>query len=206
MTQIFRVHPVNPQMRLIRQAVDVLKGGGVVVYPTDSSYACGCAMGHKKALERIIQIRQLGKKHNFTIICRDLSELAIYASVDNVAFRLIKANTPGPYTFILKATGEVPRRLLHPNRKTVGLRVPDNPIALALLEEVKEPLMTTSLRLPGDDNPLIDPEEIYERVGNQVDLMLDGGWGELEFTTVIDLVDGFPEVIREGKGDVSPFK
>lgn len=206
MAQIFRVHPENPQKRLIKQAVDVIRQGGVVVYPTDASYGIGCAIGKKTPLETIIRIRQLDKKHHFTIMCRDLSELAVYARVDNVAFRLLRNNTPGPYTFILRATSETPRRLLHPKRKSIGLRVPDNAIALALLEELGEPLMTSTLQLPGDEYPMIDPEEIDERIGSQVDLILDGGWGDMEYTTVIDLYDEVPEILREGKGDAEPFR
>ena len=184
----------------------MLRKGAVVIYPTDASYAIGCALGHKNALERIIQLRQLGDKHHFTIMCRDLSELAVYAKVDNVAFRLLKHNTPGPYTFILKATSETPRRLLHPKRKSIGLRVPQNPIALDLLEELNEPLMTSTLQLPGDEYPIIDPEEINDRIGKQVDLIIDGGWGEMEYTTVIDMSDEPFEVVRVGKGDPSPFE
>lgn len=206
MAQIFRIHPDNPQKRLITQAVQLIKKGQVVVYPTDASYAIACCLGHKGALDRIIAIRQLTEKHNFTIICRDLSELATYAKVDNVTFRLLKHNTPGPYTFILPATSEVPRRLMHPKRKTIGLRVPGNAIAQALLEELGEPLMTSTLQLPGDEYPMIDPEEIDERIGRQVDLILDGGWGDMENTTVIDLVDDVPEVLRVGKGDPTPFQ
>lgn len=206
MTQIFRIHPDNPQKRLIHQAANILRDGGVIVYPTDAAYAFGCALGNKAALERIVQIRQLGEKHNFTVACHTLSSLAIYARVDNWAYRLLKANTPGAYTFILSATAEVPRRLMHPKRKTIGLRIPDNAIALALLEELGEPIMTTTLILPGDKEPLIDPEEIYERLSKRVDLVIDGGWGELEVTTVIDMGDSSPVVIREGKGDPKPFQ
>ncbi len=206
MTQIFRVHPENPQRRLLKQAVEIIKKGGVVVYPTDASYAIGCAIGNKSSLERIIKIRQLGEKHHFTIMCRDLSELAVYAKVDNVAFRLLKHNTPGPYTFILKATAETPRRLLHPKRKSIGLRVPDNPIALGLLEELNQPLMTSTLQLPGDEYPLIDPEEINERIGKQIDLILDGGWGEMENTTVVNMSDEVVDIMRVGKGDPAPFE
>jgi tRNA threonylcarbamoyl adenosine modification protein (Sua5/YciO/YrdC/YwlC family) len=206
MAQVFRVHPDNPQQRLIRQAVEMIRKGGVVIYPTDAAYAIACAIGHKAALERIIAIRQLGAKHNFTLICRDLSELATYARVDNVVFRLLKHNTPGPYTFILSATSEVPRRLMHPNRKTIGLRVPANPIAQALLAAMDEPLMTTTLIMPGDEFPLTDPEEIEIQLGKRVDLILDGGWGEMECTTVVDLVDGVPQILRQGKGDPAPFQ
>ncbi len=206
MAQIFRVHPDNPQRRLIKQAAEYINKGKVVVYPTDASYAIACCMGNKAALDRIIAIRKLGEKHNFTIICSDLSELATYAKVNNAMYRLLKNNTPGPYTFILPATSEVPRRLMHPKRKTIGLRVPSNPIAQALLEELHQPLMTSTLQLPGDEYPLIDPEEIEERIGKQVDLIIDGGWGEMEYTTVVDMSNEYPEVIREGKGDPEPFR
>lgn len=205
MTQIFRIHPETPQKRLIKQAADRLRAGEVIVYPTDAAYAVGCALENKRGLERIIQLRQLGEKHNFTILCCDLSQLANYARVDNWVFRLLKANTPGPYTFILQATNDVPRRLLHPKRKTVGLRVPDNAIVQSLLEEMGEPIMSTTLLLPGDEFPMTDPEEIYDRVGKLVDLIIDGGWGEMETTTVVDLVDSAPVVLREGKGDTKPF-
>jgi len=206
MTDIFRVHPENPQKRLIKQAADLIRAGAVVVYPTDAAYAIGCALENKRGLERIVQIRQLDEKHQFTILCRDLSELANYAKVDNWAFRMLKANTPGPYTFVLRATNEVPRRLMHPKKKTLGLRVPDNAVVQALLAEVGEPIMSTTLVLPGEQYPLIDPQEIYERVGKQVDLVLDGGWGEMETTTVIDLEDSVPVILRQGKGDCSPFQ
>ncbi len=205
MTQIFRIHPETPQKRLIKQAADRLRAGEVIVYPTDAAYAVGCALENKRGLERIIQLRQLGEKHNFTILCRDLSQLANYARVDNWVFRLLKANTPGAYTFILQATNDVPRRLLHPKRKTIGLRVPDNAIVQSLLEEMGEPIMSTTLLLPGDEYPMTDPEEIAERVGKQVDLIIDGGWGEMETTTVVDLVDSAPVLLREGKGDAKPF-
>lgn len=206
MTEIFRIHPETPQKRLIKQAADRIRGGEVVIYPTDAAYAVGCALENKRGLERIVQLRQVEEKHQFTILCRDLSELANYAKVENWAFRLLKANTPGAYTFILKATSEVPRRLMHAKKKTIGIRVPDNRIVQALLEEVGEPIMSTTLLLPGEDDPLIDPEEIYERVGRQVDLVLDGGWGEMETTTVVDLEEDSPIIIREGKGDPEPFR
>lgn len=205
MTDIFRIHPETPQKRLIKQAADRIRAGEVVIYPTDAAYAVGCALENKRGLERIVQLRQLDEKHQFTILCRDLSELANYAKVENWAFRLLKANTPGAYTFILRATSEVPRRLMHAKKKTIGLRVPDNNVAQALLEEVGEPIMNTTLLLPGDEFPLIDPEEIYERVGRQVDLVVDGGWGEMETTTVVDLEGDSPIVLREGKGDPAPF-
>lgn len=206
MTQIFRIHPDNPQKRLIHQAVHILREGGVIVYPTDAAYAFGCALGNKAALERIVQIRQLGDKHNFTIACHNLSALASYARVDNWAFRLLKHNTPGPYTFILAATAEVPRRLMHPKRKTIGLRIPENNIALALLEELGEPIMTTTLIMPGESEPLIDPEDMYERLAKRVELVIDGGWGEMAFTTVVDMADTRSVIIREGKGDPKPFQ
>src|SRR5690606_28983668 len=197
MTEIFRIHPETPQKRLIKQAADRMRAGEVLVYPTDAAYAVGCALENKRGLERIIQLRQLSEKHNFTILCRDLSQLASYARVDNWAFRLLKANTPRAYTFILTATNDVPRRLMHPKRKTVGLRVPDNPIVQCLLEAMGEPIMSTTLLLPGDEYPMIDPEEIYDRAGKQVDLIIDGGWGEMETTTVVDLVDTAPIILRE---------
>ena len=206
MTQIFRIHPETPQKRLVKQAVDCIRSGGVVVYPTDAAYAIGCALENKRGLERIIRIRELDDKHEFTILCRDLSELATYAKVENWAFRLLKAHTPGPYTFILRATNEVPRRLMHPKKKTLGLRVPENAVVLALLEELGEPLMSTTLKFPGDEYPLIDPEEIYERVGSRVDLVLDGGWGEMETSTVGDLEGEAPVILRLGKGDSAPFQ
>ena len=205
MTEIFRIHPETPQRRLIKQAADRIRKGEVLVYPTDAAYAVGCALENKRGLERIVQMRQLDDKHQFTILCRDLSELATYAKVDNWAFRLLKSNTPGPYTFVLRATNEVPRRLMHPKKKTLGMRVPDNAIVQALLEEVGEPIMSTTLQFPGDDYPAFDPEEIRERVGQSVDLILDGGWGEMETSTVVDLEGETPVVLREGKGDPEPF-
>lgn len=205
MSQIFRVHPESPQLRLIKQAAEIVRNGGVVIYPTDAAYAIGCCIGNKSALNRIIKIRRLDSKHNFTLLCRDLSELATYAKVDNVAYRLLKHNTPGPYTFVLRASAEVPRRLMHPKKKTIGLRVPDNAIALALLEELQKPMMTATLQMPGDEYPMTDPEEMMQFMGKQVDLVIDGGWGEMEYTSVIDMTDDFPVVIREGIGDLSPF-
>lgn len=205
MSQFFQVHPDNPQSRLIKQAVEILQRGGVIAYPTDSAYALGCRLGDKAALERIRRIRRLDENHNFTLICRDLSELGTYARVDNTAFRLIRAHTPGPYTFILRATEEVPRRLMHPKRRTIGLRVPDNRIALALLEALGEPLMSVTLILPGDELPLIDAYDIRERLEHEVDLVIDGGACVPEPTTVIDLADETPVVVRQGKGDSSAF-
>ncbi len=205
MTQMFRVHPRNPQRRLLRQAAEVVRAGGVIVYPTDSSYALGCRIGEKEALERIRAIRRLEPGHNFTLVCRDLSELATYARVDNAAYRFLKALTPGPYTFILRATKEVPRRLQHPRRRTIGIRVPDHVVTQALLEEVGEPLLSVTCQLPGDELPLTDPEEIRERLRGRVDLVVDAGACGVEPTTVIDLVSGVPVVVRRGIGDVEPL-
>lgn len=201
MSQFFQVHPVNPQKRLIQQAVEIIRAGGVIAYPTDSGYALGCQLGEKSALERVRRIRQLDDSHNFTLMCRDLSELGTYARVDNSAFRLIKAHTPGPYTFILKATAEVPRRLLQAKRKTIGLRVPGNPTTLALLEELGEPLMSVSLILPGETLPMTDPYDIRDTLQHQLDLVIDGGFCGLEPTTVVDLVDDVPVIVRRGQGD-----
>lgn len=198
--QFISVHPENPQPRLIKQAVDIVRAGGVIVYPTDSSYALGCHIGDKDAMERIRLIRNIDAKHNFTLVCRDLSEIASYAKVDNAAYRLIKSLTPGPYTFILKATHEVPRRLQNPKRKTIGLRVPNHVIARALLETLGEPLMSSTLMLPDSDVPLNDPEEIFTTLKHQVDLVIDGGNCGLEPTTVVDLEDGTPRIVRHGKG------
>ncbi len=205
MSQFFVIHPVNPQKRLIRQAAELLKAGAVVVYPTDSCYALGCHLGDKDSMERIRRIRQAGKDHNFTLVCRDLSEIATYARVDNPTFRLLKAYTPGPYTFILEATREVPRRLQHPKRKTIGIRVPDHPVPLALLAELGEPVMSSTLMLPGDELPLTDPEEMRARLEHQVDLVIDGGPCGLEPTTVVDLTGESPAVARVGRGDPAPF-
>jgi tRNA threonylcarbamoyl adenosine modification protein (Sua5/YciO/YrdC/YwlC family) len=205
MTQYFTVHPDNPQLRLIRQAAEIVRAGGVIVYPTDSCYAFGCQLGDKAAMERIRAIRRLDERHHFTLVCRDLSEISKYARVDDLQFRLLKANTPGSYTFILQATKEVPRRLQHPKRATIGLRVPDHPIVAALLDELGEPLLSCTLILPGDELPLNDPEEIRERLDHQVDLILDGGFCGVEPTTVIDLTADAPLLIRQGKGSVTPF-
>lgn len=203
--KFFQIHAENPQNRLVRQAVDIIKQGGVIIYPTDSSYAIGCRVGDKPALDRIRLLRRLDDKHNFTLLCRDLSELGLYAKVNTTAFRLLKAHTPGPYTFILSATREVPRMLMHPKRRTIGLRVPSNPIALALLEELGEPLMSVSLIMPGATEPLSDPYEIRDLLENQVDLIIDGGYGTHEASSVISMVDDEPEVLRVGSGDVSAF-
>ncbi|MEM6159158.1 L-threonylcarbamoyladenylate synthase [Erwinia sp. P6884] len=205
MSQFFYIHPENPQPRLIKQAVELLNKGSVIVYPTDSGYALGCKLEDKNAMERICRIRKLDGNHNFTLVCRDLSELSTYAHVDNTAFRLIKNNTPGNYTFILKATKEVPRRLMNDKRKTIGLRVPSNPIALALLEALNEPMMSTSLILPGNSITESDPEAIQDEIGKLVDLIIHGGYLGQHPTTVIDLTENTPEVVREGMGDVTPF-
>jgi tRNA threonylcarbamoyl adenosine modification protein (Sua5/YciO/YrdC/YwlC family) len=204
-SQFFQIHPDNPQARLIKQAADIIRAGGIVVYPTDSAYALGCHIGDKRALDTIRRIRKLDDKHNFTLVCRDLSELANFARVDNAAYRLLKAATPGPYTFILKATPEVPRRLLHAKRNTIGLRVPENNIAQALLAELNEPMMSVTLIMPDDDDPLIDPYEIRDLLEHDVDLVIDGGYCGLEMTTVIDLADDEPVLVRQGKGDIAPF-
>ncbi len=205
MSQFFQIHPDNPQPRLIDKAVEIIRQGGVMVYPTDSGYALGCLLGDKAAQERIRRIRQVDDKHNFTLVCRDLSELATYAKVGNSAYRLIKNLTPGPYTFILVATREVPRRLQNPKRKTIGLRVPDNRIAQALLETLGEPLMSSTLILPGDDMPLTDPYDIRDTLEHSLDLVIDGGYCGFEPTTVVDLTGDAPVVLREGLGDVSVF-
>ena len=206
MSDFLRVHPSDPEDRNVNQVANVLLAGGVIVYPTDSTYALGCHIGDKGALDRIRRIRQLGNKHNFTLVCKDLSSLASYAQVHNSAYRILKAFTPGPYTFILKATPEVPRRLLHPKKKTIGLRVPDNAIAQAILEKMGEPIMSTSLILPDEDERLVDPYDMRLKIGKLVDLIVDGGICGVEATTMVDLVDGIPEVIREGKGDSEPFR
>lgn len=200
MSQFFMIHPETPQARLIREAAKIIREGGVVVYPTDSCYALGCHLGDKKAMERLLAIRQLDLKHHLTLVCADLSALANYARVDNAQFRQLKAATPGSFTFILQASREVPKRTLHPKRATIGLRVPDHPVTLALLEELGEPILSCTLLLPGDEEALTDPYEIRERLEHLVDLVIDGGWCGFEPTTVIDMTDGI-ELIRRGKGD-----
>jgi tRNA threonylcarbamoyl adenosine modification protein (Sua5/YciO/YrdC/YwlC family) len=205
MAQFFSVHPDNPQPRLMKQAAEIVRAGGVIVYPTDSCYALGCRLGDKTAEERMRAIRQLDAYHHFTLVCRDLSELATYAKVDNRQFRMLKAATPGSYTFILQATREVPRRLQHPSRRTIGLRVPDHRIVRALLTELGEPLLSSTLHLPGDDFPLTDAREIRERLEHQVDLVIDGGSCGVEPTTVVNLVGDAPVIMRLGKGSVAPF-
>ncbi len=206
MTLYFDLHPDNPQARSVSQAVSIIRSGGLIVYPTDSGYALGCHIGDKRALDRIRQIRKLDKKHNFTLVCRDLSELANFARVDNASFRVIKNHTPGPYTFILRASPEVPKRLQHPKRKTIGIRVPDNPIALALLEELGEPLMSTSLIMPGDEYTLVDEDEIEKQLNGRVDLIIHGGHISDLPTTVIDMMDGFPQIMRRGAGNPEEFE
>lgn len=206
MSQFFYIHPDNPQPRLINQSVDLLLSGAVIVYPTDSGYALGCKLEDKQAMERICRIRQLPANHNFTLVCRDLSEVSTYAYVNNTTFRLMKNNTPGNYTFILKATKEVPRRLMNEKRKTIGLRVPSNPIAQALLEQLNEPLMSTTLMLPGEEKVYSDPDEIREHLEKQVDLIIHGGFLSQKPTTVIDLTDDSPVIIRQGNGDITPFQ
>lgn len=205
MAQLFTIHPDNPQSRLIRQAAEIVRQGGVIVYPTDSCYALGCHLGDKDAMVRIRAIRQVDERHHFTLVCRDLAEISKYAKVDNWVYRLLKANTPGSYTFILQATKEVPRRLQHPKRATIGLRVPQHPVAHALLEELGEPLLSSTLSLPGDELPLNDAEEIRERLERQVDLILDCGPCGVEPTTVIDMTAEAPVLIRHGKGELAPF-
>ena len=203
--QRFELHPKNPHLRLIRQAVDILRGGGVIAYPTDSCYALGCHIGDKDALERIRRIRDADRHHHFTLVCRDLTEIAKYARVDTPQFRLLKACTPGPYTFLLEATREVPRRLQHEKRRTIGIRVPDHPVPQMLLAELGEPIMTSTLMLPGDEWPLNDADEIESLLGAQLDALLDGGACGLEPTTVVDLAAPVPVIVRVGRGSVAPF-
>ena len=204
MAQFFAIHPENPQERLVKQAAEIVRQGGVIVYPTDSCYALGCQMGNKEAMERILAIRQIDLKHHLTLMCADLSELGTYAKVDNSQFRQLKAATPGAYTFILPATKEVPNRTLHPKRKTIGLRVPDNQIALALLAELGEHMLSCTLMLPEETEPQTDPYEIRNLLEHAVDLIIDGGWCGTEPTTVIDMTNG-TELIRQGAGDTSVF-
>ncbi len=203
--QYISIHPDNPQARLVAEAVKVLKNGGVIVYPTDSAYALGCHIGDKGAMERIRRIRDLDSKHNFTLMCRDLSEIATYAKVGKAQYRLMKSLTPGPYTFILVATREVPRRLQNPKRRTIGLRVPQHNIALQILEMLHEPIMSSTLIMPGDDLPLVEPEDMFDKLKNHVDLVIDGGSCGVEPTTVIDLEEDEPVLARQGKGDFSMF-
>lgn len=203
MATILAIHPESPQARLIAQAVDVIERNGVIVYPTDSGYALGCRLGDRDAMERILQIRQIELSHHLTLVCHDLSELGQYARVDNQQYRLLKQLTPGAYTFILPATKEVPRRTLHPKRATIGLRVPDHPVAQALLKALGEPILSCTLMLPDDDVPLSDADDIAEKIGKRVDLIIDSGYCEPESTTVLDLTEEEIVVVREGKGDLS---
>jgi len=200
MSQYFEIHSDNPQARLIKKAVDIINKGGVIVYPTDSGYAIGCHLGDKKAMDKIRMIRQLDKNHNFTLVCRDLSEISTYAQVDNINYRLMKSLTPGPYTFILPASREVPKRLLNPKRKTIGLRVPDNTICSALLAELDQPLMSSTLSLPNEEFPLSDPNQIRLEMETVVDLIIDGGYSGHKPTTVVNLTNDKPEIIRQGQG------
>jgi tRNA threonylcarbamoyl adenosine modification protein (Sua5/YciO/YrdC/YwlC family) len=203
MASIVEVHPTNPQPRRIAEVVTAIRDGGLIAYPTDSSYALGCHIGDKKAMDRIHRIRQTNKNHNFTLVVRDLSEISLYARVDNWAYRLLKSLTPGPYTVILQATREVPKRLQNPRRRTIGLRVPDHPIVAALLEALGEPIMSSTLLLPGDDKPLTDPYEIDRRIGHEIELIVDAGPTGIEPTTVIDLSGGSVEILRKGRGEIS---
>jgi tRNA threonylcarbamoyl adenosine modification protein (Sua5/YciO/YrdC/YwlC family) len=200
MSQYFTVHPSHPQRRLLLRAAEIIGEGGVVVYPTDTAYALGCHIGDKQSLERVRRIRRLGGQHHFTLTCRDLSEISLYARVNDANYRILKHLTPGPFTFLLPATREVPRRLVHPKRKTIGLRIPDSAIALALLDALGEPMMTTTMRFPDDELPLTDPEDIREQLERSVDLIIDGGPGDVEPTTVVDLTGATPEVTRQGAG------
>lgn len=205
MSQFFQVHPENPQPRLLKQAAAIIQGGGIVALPTDSAYALVCRLDDKAAVERLRRIRGVDEKHHLTLLVRDLSEIAHFARVDNQQYRLLKSTTPGPYTVILEATREVPRRLSHPSRKTIGVRVPENKIMLALLDELGEPLIGTTLQLPGDEHMLSDPDEVLERLGKQIDLVVDGGAGTLEPTTIIDLTGPEPVLLRQGRGDPAAF-
>lgn len=205
-SRYFEIHPKDPQPRLVRQAVEIIREGGVVAYPTDSSYALGCHIGDKAAMERIARIRQTDKRHHFTLVCRDLSEIAKYARVSNQQYRTLRAFTPGPYTFLLEATRETPKRLQNPKRRTIGIRVPDHPVPRALLEELREPLMSSTLILPGEQTPMSDAREIQGRLSHFIDAVIDGGNCGFEPTSVVDLTGVAPLVVREGKGDVSVFQ
>jgi tRNA threonylcarbamoyl adenosine modification protein (Sua5/YciO/YrdC/YwlC family) len=205
MTQHFDIHSQNPQLRLVKQAVYQLREGALAVYPTDSCYALGCTLGNRQAAREMMRIRQTDKGHNFTLVCSDLAEIATYARIDNRTYRLLKAHTPGPYTFILRATADVPRRLQNPKRKTIGIRVPDHPVASAILEELGEPIMSSTLLLPDADLPMNDPDEIYERLDGEVDIIIASGGCGVEPTTVVDLIGDYPEVLRQGKGDSKGF-
>jgi tRNA threonylcarbamoyl adenosine modification protein (Sua5/YciO/YrdC/YwlC family) len=201
--KLIEVHPTDPQPRRVKAIADIMREGGLVAYPTDSSYAFGCHIGDKRAIDRIHRVRRTSKKHNFTLVCRDLSEISVYARVDNWAYRLIKSMTPGPYTFVLPATRELPKRLQNPKRRTIGMRVPDHPLVRAVLDELGEPIMSSTLALAGDDMPLTDPAEIEERIGHEIDAIVDAGATGIEPTSVLDLTSGVVEVLRVGRGDVS---
>lgn len=205
MAQFFSVHPEQPQPRLVRQAAEILRAGGIAAFPTDAAYSLGCRIGDADAVARIRAIREVDERHHFTLMCRDLSEIATYARVDNAQFRLLKATTPGSYTFILEGTKELPRRILHPKRRTIGLRIPDHPLPLALLTELDEPMLTSTLMLPGDDLPLNDPEEIRDRLERRIDLVIEAGACGLEMTTVVDLTGPAPELVRAGRGPLAPL-
>jgi tRNA threonylcarbamoyl adenosine modification protein (Sua5/YciO/YrdC/YwlC family) len=204
--KLIEIHPADPQPRLVAEIVQIIQSGGLIAYPTDSSYAFGCHIGDKRAIDRIHRIRRTSKKHNFTLVCSDLSEISTYARVDNWAYRLIKSMTPGPYTFVLPATREVPKRLQNPKRRTIGLRVPDHPLVHAMLESLGEPIMSSTLTLPGDDMPLTDPMEIEKRIGHEIDAIIDAGPTGLEPTSVLDLTSGVVEILRKGRGDVSALE
>ena len=203
MARLVEIHPTDPQPRRIAEIVATIRNGGLIAYPTDSSYALGCHIGDKRAMDQIRRIRRTGKHHNFTLVCSDLSEISLYARIDNWAYRLIRSLTPGPYTFILQATREVPKRLQNPKRRTIGLRVPDHAIVQAMLQSLGEPIMSSTLTLPGDDTPLTDPHEIEARIGHEIDLIVDGGATGIEPTSVIDLSEGAVEIRRKGRGDVT---
>ena len=203
--KLIEVHPSDPQPHRVQKIVERIRDGALIAYPTDSSYAFGCRIGDKKPIDRIHRIRRTDKKHNFTLVCADLSEISVYARVDNWAYRLIKSLTPGPYTFILPATRQLPKMLQNPKRRTIGIRVPDHPLVTAMLDELGEPIMSSTLSLPGDELPLTDPVEIEERIGHEVDLIIDAGPTGIEPTTVLDLSSGSVEVLRKGRGDTSQF-
>lgn len=206
MSQYFQIHPTHPQQRLVSRAVAIVRNGGVIVYPTDSCYALGCCIGDKAAMERVRRIRRVGQHHNFTLVCRDLSEIGGYARMDNTAYRLLRSHTPGPYTFILKATREVPRRLQNPRQKTIGVRIPDHPVTQVLLESLGEPFMSSTLILPSEETPMTDTQEMVVALKGQVELIIDGGYCGSEPTTVVDLTDEVPRVARHGLGDASVFE
>jgi tRNA threonylcarbamoyl adenosine modification protein (Sua5/YciO/YrdC/YwlC family) len=203
--KLIEVHPRDPQPHRVQKIVERIRDGALIAYPTDSSYALGCRIGDKKPIERIHRIRRTDKNHNFTLVCADLSEISMYARVDNWAYRMIKSLTPGPYTFILPATRQLPKMLQNPKRRTIGIRVPDHPLVNAMLDELGEPIMSSTLLLPGDELPLTDPLDIEERIGHEVDIIIDAGPTGIEPTTVLDLSSGSVEVLRVGRGDTSQF-